>query len=121
MLEMFSVVVPVFLRVTGFLAAVAPTTVLPHTNDAGVTVTVGPVPLGLTVKLMVVLLLNEPEVPVTVTVTFPVAAEALAVKVSVLVVVAGFGLKAADTPVGKPDAASETLPLKPPVGVMVMV
>ena len=65
MLEMFSVVVPVFLRVTGFLAAVAPTTVLPHTNDAGVTVTVGPVPLGLTVKLMVVLLLNEPEVPVT--------------------------------------------------------
>jgi hypothetical protein len=59
--------------------------------------------------------------PVIVTVTVPVAAVALAVKVSTLVVVAGLELKAAVTPVGKPDAERVTLPLKPLCGVMVMV
>src|ERR1039458_8740282 len=56
-----------------------------------------------------------------VTVTAPVAAVALAVSVSVLVEVVGFGLNAAVTPLGKPDAERVTLPLKPFTGVMVIV
>ena len=47
-----------------------------------------------------------PEVPVTVTVTAPVVAVELAVSVSVLVVAVGFGLKAAVTPSGSPEAES---------------
>ena len=64
---------------------------------------------------------RAPEVPVMVTVAAPVVAVALAVKVSVLVVVVGLGLKAAVTPVGRPDAARATLPLNPFTGVTVMV
>jgi len=77
--------------------------------------------VAFTVRLMVVVFVNEPEVPVIVTVTVPVAAVPLAVKVSVLEAVAGLGLKPAVTPLGKPDAASVTLPLKPFSGVMVIV
>ena len=54
-------------------------------------------------------------------VAVPVLAAALAVNVSVLVVVAGFGLKDAVTPLGKPDAARLTLPLNPFAGVMLTV
>jgi len=68
---------------------------------------------GLTVRLTVVVCVKLPDVPVIVTVAAPVVAVALAVNVKVLDVVAGFGLKAAVTPVGKPDAAMVTLPLKP--------
>jgi hypothetical protein len=68
-----------------------------------------------------VLFVKLPDVPVIVTVAFPVVAVALAVKVSVLEVVVGLGLKAAVTPLGKPDAERVTLPLKPFCGVMVMV
>ena len=64
---------------------------------------------------------NVPDVPVTVTVTVPVAAVALAISVSVLVKAIGFGLNAAVTPLGKPDAERVTLPLKPFTGVMVIV
>jgi len=74
-----------------------------------------------TVRLIIVVLVKLPEVPVIVTVTVPVAAVALAVKVKVLVEVVGFGLKAAVTPLGSPDAERVTLPLKPPTGVMVIV
>jgi hypothetical protein len=66
-----------------------------------------------------VLLVNVPDVPVIVTVTVPVVAVGLAVKVSALLVVAALGLKAAVTPVGKPEAERLTLPLKPFCGVMV--
>ena len=63
-----------------------------------------------------------PDVPVTVTVDVPVVAVALAVKVSMLEEeVVGFELKAAVTPVGKPDAEKLTLPLKPLAGVIVIV
>jgi hypothetical protein len=117
----FTVELPVFLRVTVFTAPVAPTTKAPHVNDAGVTVTVPPPPLLLTVRLRVVLFVNVPDVPVTVTVTVPVVAVALAVNVRVLVAVAGFGLNPAVTPLGRPVAARVTLPLKPFCGVMVMV
>jgi hypothetical protein len=74
-----------------------------------------------TVRLSVVVFVNVPDVPVTVTVTVPVAAVALAISVSVLVEAIGFGLNAAVTPLGKPDAERVTLPLKPFTGVMVTV
>lgn len=74
-----------------------------------------------TVRLIVVLLVKLPDVPVIVTVTVPVAAVELAVKVKVLTEVVGFGLKAAVTPLGSPEAERVTLPLKPFTGVMVMV
>lgn len=74
-----------------------------------------------TVRAMVVVLVRLPEVPVMVTVLVPVEAVAVAVRVRVLVEVAGFGLKAAVTPLGKPEAVRFTLPLKPLAGVMVMV
>ena len=74
-----------------------------------------------TVRLSVVVSVRVPDVPVIVTVAVPVAAVALAVRVSVLLLVAGLGLNAAVTPLGKPDAERVTLPLKPFNGVMVIV
>jgi len=59
--------------------------------------------------------------PVAVTLDVPVRAKRLTVSVKVLVVVPGFGLNAAVTPDGNPDAEKVTLPLKPFVGVMVIV
>jgi hypothetical protein len=58
---------------------------------------------------------------VIVTVAVPVLAAALAVNVSVLVDVAGFGVKDAVTPLGRPDAARLTLPLNPFAGLIVTV
>ena len=77
--------------------------------------------VALTVKLTVVVCVKLPEVPVIVTVTVPVAAVALAVKVNLLVVVPGFGLNAAVTPLGNPEAAIVTLPLNPFSFVIVTV
>ena len=68
-----------------------------------------------------VVLFKLPDVPVIVTVAVPVAAVTLAVRVSVLLLVAGLGLNAAVTPLGKPDAERVTLPLKPFDGVMLIV
>jgi hypothetical protein len=51
----------------------------------------------------------------------PVLAAALAVNVNVLDDVAGFELNAAVTPLGRPDAARLTLPLKPFAGLIVTV
>lgn len=76
---------------------------------------------AVTVRLTVVVCEMLPDVPVMVTVAVPSEAVALAVRVKVLVLVAGFGLKLAVTPVGKPDAARVTFPLNPLDGVMVMV
>jgi hypothetical protein len=45
----------------------------------------------------------------------------LAVSVRVQVLVAGFGLKDAVTPFGKPEAESDTFPLNPFDGVIVIV
>jgi len=78
-------------------------------------------PDGVTVNVIVVVCVKLPDTPVIVTVTAPVAAVPLAVKVSVLVVLAGLGLKAAVTPLGRPDAERVTLPLKLATGLMVMV
>lgn len=74
-----------------------------------------------TVRLSVVVLVKLPDTPEMVTVTVPVAAVELAVNVKVLVEVVGFGLKAAVTPLGRPEAERVTLPLKPPAGVTVIV
>src|ERR1017187_6146568 len=76
---------------------------------------------GVTVRLIVVVLFKLPDVPVIVTVAVPVAAVTLAVRVSVLLLVAGLGLNAAVTPLGRPDAERVTLPLKPFDGVMLIV
>jgi len=73
------------------------------------------------VRLIAVVCVKLPDVPVMVTATVPVAAVALAVKVRALLVVAGFGLNAVVTPLGKPEADSVTLPLKPFEGVMAIV
>jgi hypothetical protein len=74
-----------------------------------------------TVRASVVVATRLPEVPVMVTVAVPVVAELLAVSVSVLVEVVGFGLNAAVTPLGRPDAARPTLPVNPPKSVTVTV
>jgi hypothetical protein len=75
----------------------------------------------LTVRLSVVEFVNVPEVPVIFTVTAPVVAVEAAVRVSVLVLVPGFGLNAAVIPLGRPDAASVTLPSNPFVESMLIV
>ena len=62
-----------------------------------------------------------PEVPEMVTVAVPAVAELLAVSVSRLVPVVGFIPNAAVTPLGRPDATSVTAPVKPPVGLTVIV
>ena len=51
----------------------------------------------------------------------PVVAVALAVKVTTLVPVVGFVPKLAVTPLGSADVESDTLPVKPPLGVTVIV
>ena len=69
--------------------------------------------MQLMVKATVVLAVRLPEVPLIVTVAVPVAAELLAVSVSTLVPVVGLVANAAVTPLGRPEAASVTLPANP--------
>jgi hypothetical protein len=76
---------------------------------------------ALTVSATVVVAVRLPEVPVIVTVAVPVVAVLLAVSVSTLVPVVGFVPNAAVTPLGRPDAASVTLPVNPPASFTVMV
>jgi hypothetical protein len=70
---------------------------------------------------MVVVALNVPEVPVIVIVEVPAVAVAAAVNVTTLVPVVGLVPNAAVTPLGNPDAARVTLPVKPLTSVTVMV
>jgi hypothetical protein len=74
-----------------------------------------------TVSARLVLCVKPPEVPVTVTGPEVAVAAPAAVSVSVLVLVAEFGLKVAVTPLGKPEAERDTLPLNPFWGVIVIV
>jgi hypothetical protein len=67
-----------------------------------------------TVSVMVVLALRLPKVPVMVTGDVPVVAVLLEVSVSTLVPVVGFVPNDAVTPLGRPEAASVTLPVNPP-------
>ena len=70
---------------------------------------------------MVVVFVKLPEVPVTVTVTVPVVAVPVADRVKRLLVLVGFDPKMTLTPLGRPEAAKETLPLNPFWGLMVIV
>jgi hypothetical protein len=79
------------------------------------------VAVALTVRASVVVAVRLPEVPVMVTVDVPVVAVLLAVRVSTLVPVVGFVPNAAVTPLGRPDAASVTLPVNPLTSVTVTV
>ncbi len=118
MLLIFRLAVPVFFTVTVLAALVLLTASLPKLSEAGVIVAVGPC---VTVSGSLVVCAKLPEVPVTITVAAPIVAVPLAAKVSVLALLAGFGLKAVVTPLGKPDAENDTLPLNPFHGVIVAV
>src|SRR5580658_2704745 len=76
---------------------------------------------GFTVRLMLVVAVKLPEVPVMVTVAAPVVAVALAVRVNTLLPVVGLVPNVAVTPVGRPEAARVTLPVKPPISVTAIV
>jgi hypothetical protein len=115
-----TVTVSWLVTVTTFAADFVPTANLPNVRLVGETLSPLP-PLVVTVRLSVVVCERLPDTPVMVIVTVPVAAVALAVSVSVLLVVVGFGLNPAVTPLGKPEALKVTLPVKPLVGLTVMV
>jgi len=117
----FSVPVPELVTVTGFAAAVAPTTVLPHASDVTESVTTGLPAAAVTVRPTVVVSVRLPEMPLMVIVEVPVAAEALAVRVKTLVEVVGFALNPEVTPLGRPLADNVTLPSKPFAGTTVIV
>ena len=69
--------------------------------------------MQLTVRAIVVLAVRLPEVPLIVTVAVPVVAVLLAVSESTLLPVVGLVAKVAVTPLGRPEAASVMLPVKP--------
>jgi hypothetical protein len=77
--------------------------------------------VDVTANEMWVVAVSVPDVPVIVTEDVPAVAVLAAVKVMMLAPVVGLVPKAAVTPVGRPVAASVTLPAKPPIGVTVMV
>jgi len=79
------------------------------------------VAVAFTVNEIDVVWLNVPDVPVIVTELVPVVAVELAVKVTTLLPVVGLVPKLAVTPDGRADVESDTLPVKPPLGVTVMV
>jgi len=82
-----------------------------------------PVPVTgvFTVSAMDVVWVIVPLVPVMVTVAAPRVAVLDAVNVRALVPVVEAGLNAVVTPAGNPLALNATLPVKPPLGVMVIV
>lgn len=82
---------------------------------------VEPPPAALTVRAIVALAVVLPEVPVMVTMDEPTAAVLLAVSVSTAELVVVDGLNEAVTPLGKPVATNDTLPMNPPVSVTVIV
>ncbi len=89
------------------------------------TCVVPPPPAALTVRAIVVVCVIPPPVAVTVTFAAPVVAVLLAENVRVELPFPGAamdaGLKLAVTPVGKPEAESETAELKPPLTVVEIV
>jgi hypothetical protein len=68
---------------------------------------------GTIVSVTAVFALRLPEAPAIVTVAVPAGALELAVKVTVLAPAVLAGLKLAVTPLGRPEAVSATVPLKP--------
>ena len=121
MLLMFSVPVPLLVRVAVFPLLDCPITTVPKVRALGVRLMLEPLISWFTVSVMFVVCVKLPDTPVMVTVTVPVAAVALAVSVNVLLVVVGFGLNPAVTPLGSPEALKVTLPLKPLIGFTVIL
>src|ERR1700677_4940197 len=84
-----------------------------------------PATLAVTVRDTVAVCVNPPPVPVMVIVDVPAAAVEATVKVSVELPEPGaamdVGLKAAVTPVGRPEADKAIAELNPPETVVVMV
>ena len=75
-----------------------------------------------TVRFIVTVRVKPPPIPVTVTVAGPIAATLDADKVSALLfAVVDAGERLAETPLGNPLALSATLPVNPPVRVIVIV
>ena len=75
----------------------------------------------MTARSSVVTAVKLPDVPVMVMVEVPATTVSVAVSVSVLALGSLTGLKAAVTPLGKPEAEKLTLELNPFCGVTVMV
>jgi hypothetical protein len=73
------------------------------------------------VRLILIECDRVPDLPLTLTLKVPVVAEPLTVNVNVLAVVEEFGLKVAVTPAGRLDAEKLTLPVKPRIGLTVIV
>jgi len=96
---------------------------VPTGPDGGVKPTIvgGDEATPVTVRLIGVVCVIPPDVPVTVTVAIPSVAVALAVSVKRLVLVVLLGLNDAVTPLGNPDAAKLTLPVKLPTSPTVIV
>lgn len=80
-----------------------------------------PPPEEPTERVTAVLAVVLPEVPVIVTMNAPVVAVLLAVSVSTLELVEDAGLNEAVTPLGRPVAVNDTLPVNPPTSVTAMV
>jgi hypothetical protein len=78
-------------------------------------------PVGFTLRVTVVCFVRVPEVPVIEMLADPMAAMLLAVSVNTLVLAVVLGLKDAVTPLGRPEAAKLTFPVKPFSGVTVIV
>lgn len=78
-------------------------------------------PSAVMVRAMVVVAVSEPDVPVIVTVEVPAVTEPPAVKVTTLVEAVGLVAKLEVTPVGRPEAARVTLPVKPFMSVTMTV
>jgi hypothetical protein len=76
---------------------------------------------ALMVRLKVVAADEVPDVPLTVIVVVPIAATGVAVNVATLVVDVDVGLNETLTPVGSVEVVSVTLPVKPLLGVTVIV
>ena len=117
MVLMFNVAFPVFVSVTVFTEAFLPTRTLPHVSEVGASLTFAP----LIMRVKVVVCVKLPDVPVIVTVLVAAPAEGLTVSVSALVEVVGFGVNPAVTPLGRPEAAKLTLPVKPLAGTTAIV
>jgi len=104
MLLKYIVVLELLVSVAFFAALDASTTTVPNARAVGDTLM--PLTCGSTVRLTYAVRVKLPDTPVMVTVAVPKVAEPVAVRVSVLVVVVGFGLNAAVTPFGRPEADS---------------
>ena len=74
-----------------------------------------------TVRLILTECDRVPDLPLTLTLKVPVVAALLTVNVNVLPDVEEFGLNVAVTPVGRLEAEKLTLPVKPRIGLMLIV